>query len=161
RPLVRPVRSLRGAVRAVFPRRFAPQSRRRRAAPAHSLRVAPSTRFAALSAPPSLVAPLLVTQHPCALSPAALVPPDHPATLSLTLARLKAEAVAVRLGPADGVLVLGCDSVLEFDGAVLGKPADAAEATRRWYGMRGRRGVLHTGHCLISLGDGKRAEAVA
>jgi septum formation protein len=83
------------------------------------------------------------------------------ATLSLTLARLKAEAVAARLGPADDVLVLGCDSVLEFGGAVLGKPADAAEGARRWYAMRGRRGVLHTGHCLIHLGDGKRAEAVA
>ena len=27
--------------------------------------------------------------------------------------------------------------------------------------MRGRGGILHTGHCLIRLGDGKRAEAVA
>jgi septum formation protein len=81
------------------------------------------------------------------------------ATLCLVLARLKAEAVAARL---DGdALVLGCDSVLEFDGAALGKPADAAEATRRWHAMRGRGGILHTGHCLIRLGDGKRAEAVA
>jgi septum formation protein len=85
------------------------------------------------------------------------------ATLSLTLARLKAEAVAARLVPAEepGVLVLGCDSVLEFGGEVLGKPADATEAARRWYAMRGHSGVLHTGHCLIHLGDGKRAEAVA
>jgi septum formation protein len=81
------------------------------------------------------------------------------ATLCLFLARLKAEAVAARL---DGeVLVLGCDSVLEFAGAALGKPADAAEATRRWRAMRGRSGILHTGHCLIRLSDGKRAEAAA
>jgi septum formation protein len=85
---------------------------------------------------------------------------DHsdPALLCLTLARAKAESVAA--GVADG-LVLGCDSVLEFDGAALGKPADAAEATRRWYAMRGRHGVLHTGHCLVHAGTGKRAEAVA
>ncbi|TMM37538.1 MAG: septum formation inhibitor Maf [Actinobacteria bacterium] len=85
--------------------------------------------------------------------------PD-PAALGLELARAKASAVAERLGDADA-LVLGCDSVLEFDGQALGKPADAAEATRRWYEMRGRSGVLHTGHCVIQLGTGKRAEAVA
>lgn len=82
------------------------------------------------------------------------------ATLCLFLARLKAEAVATRLD-GDDALVLGCDSVLEFDGAALGKPADAAEAIRRWRAMRGRSGILHTGHCLIRLGDGKRTEAVA
>jgi septum formation protein len=76
--------------------------------------------------------------------------------LCLTLARLKAEAIA---GEARGRLVLGCDSVLAFDGEILGKPADADEATKRWLRMRGRTGVLHTGHCLIQ--DDRRAEAVA
>ncbi len=85
--------------------------------------------------------------------------PD-PATLCLELARAKASAVAERWAAMD-TLVLGCDSVLDFDGAALGKPADAAEATRRWYAMRGRSGVLHTGHCLIEVGTGKRAQAVA
>ena len=45
--------------------------------------------------------------------------------------------------------MIGCDSVLELDGEVLGKPTDAAEATERWHRMRGRAGVLHTGHALI------------
>ena len=36
------------------------------------------------------------------------------------------------------VVVVGCDSVLELDGAVHGKPRDAAEADARWRGMRGR-----------------------
>ncbi|WP_433117694.1 Maf family protein [Micromonospora sp. CA-246542] len=58
-------------------------------------------------------------------------------------------------------LVIGCDSVLEFDGEILGKPADAADATRRWLRMRGRSGVLHSGHCLIDSVAGRRAEAVA
>ena len=93
--------------------------------------------------------------------------PD-PAALSLVLARWKAEAVAARVTDA---LVLGCDSVLEFAGQPLGKPADAAEAARRWYAMRGKSGVLHTGHALIRVGPGDaggtvggeqaRAEAVA
>src|SRR5829696_7810182 len=54
-------------------------------------------------------------------------------TLCATLARLKAEAVVTRLRlhapvPSGRTLVLGCDSLLEFDGEIHGKPADAREA---------------------------------
>lgn len=85
-----------------------------------------------------------------------------PAYLCGELARRKATTVAGRQEPAGpGVLVLGCDSVLEFDGAILGKPADASDATARWRRMRGRSGVLHTGHCLVDTASGRRAEAVA
>jgi septum formation protein len=83
--------------------------------------------------------------------------------LCATLARLKAEAVVTRLrqhGRGEG-LVLGCDSLLEFDGQILGKPVDAGEATARWRDMRGRAGVLHTGHCLVRVDDGQTAETVA
>lgn len=94
----------------------------------------------------------------------------RPETLCAVLARLKAQAVADRLrhgpGPTEGVLVLGCDSVLAFEGEALGKPVDAAEAVARWRRMRGRDGVLHTGHALVELssdrfGSGRTAEAVA
>jgi septum formation protein len=51
--------------------------------------------------------------------------------------------------------------MLEFDGRVLGKPADADEAIVRWRDLRGRSGVLHTGHCLIRVDDGIAAESVA
>ena len=71
--------------------------------------------------------------------------PD-PSALALRLAQLKAVAVAAN---APRSLVIGCDSVLEFDGDIFGKPADAAEATDRWKRMRGNSGVLHTGHCVI------------
>ena len=76
------------------------------------------------------------------------------------LADAKAEAVAGSLAGAvaDGpALVLGCDSLLEFEGVALGKPADRAEAEARWRRMRGGRGVLHTGHCLIDVVRGRRA----
>src|SRR5689334_19155235 len=62
------------------------------------------------------------------------------------LARAKAEDVA---GQIEHALVVGCDSVLELDGEVHGKPADAAEAVERWSRMSGRSGVLHTGHWLV------------
>ena len=81
-----------------------------------------------------------------------------PAELAGTLAELKASAVAATISQD---LVLGCDSVLGFDGEVLGKPADAAEATKRWLAMRGRSGVLYTGHCLIEADTGRRAGEVA
>jgi septum formation protein len=71
-----------------------------------------------------------------------------PAELALQLAELKCAAVAGLGDVPGGALVLGCDSVLELDGEALGKPADAAEARERWQRMRGRSGVLHTGHAL-------------
>jgi septum formation protein len=84
-----------------------------------------------------------------------------PAEAALLLARAKAEAVATA---ASDVVVVGCDSVLELDGAVHGKPRDAAEATARWRAMRGRSGVLHSGHWVVdrrTAGHGGAAGAVA
>lgn len=81
--------------------------------------------------------------EPAVLAAAGDVPP---AEAVLLLARAKARDVAP--GHA-GALVLGCDSMLEIDGRVLGKPADAAEAADRWRAMRGRSGRLHSGHWLV------------
>jgi septum formation protein len=82
-----------------------------------------------------------------------------PAELALQLAELKCAAVAERDDVPQDALVLGCDSVLELDGEALGKPHDAAEATRRWQAMRGRSGVLHSGHCLRDVASGRVAAA--
>jgi septum formation protein len=90
--------------------------------------------------------------------------PLAPDQVALVLARGKAEAVSRTL---DDGLVLGCDSVLDLDGETHGKPRDAAEATQRWRRMRGRSGVLHTGHWLVDLrevedgGSGATIGAVA
>ncbi len=101
-----------------------------------------------------------------------------------TLARRKAEAVAARLsaipdaGEGDGrwpdpgegddrpqilgrPLVLGCDSVLAFDGEVRGKPGSTADAVAWWKGYRGRSGTLVTGHALVEVNSGRRAAAPA
>lgn len=61
---------------------------------------------------------------------------------------LKREALARGELPGEA-LVLGCDSLLELDGEALGKPESYADSIARWQHMRGRKGVLHTGHCLI------------
>jgi septum formation protein len=87
-----------------------------------------------------------------------------PEALCAVLARMKAHAVAERLRHSSEAdphsLVLGCDSVLAIGGRILGKPSDLEEARNRWEAMRGRSGVLHTGHCLIDLATGKTAERV-
>lgn len=79
---------------------------------------------------------------------------NSPGVLALELARLKASAVADVVEPHRPAWVVGCDSVLELDGAIHGKPADEDEARARWRAMRGRSGVLHTGHCLVDTSDG-------
>ncbi|MGA9748273.1 MAG: Maf family protein [Nocardioides sp.] len=79
-----------------------------------------------------------------------------PATVALRLADLKAAAVVARVQPADTSWVLGCDSVLELAGEALGKPDGADEARARWRAMRGRSGVLHTGHCLVEVTTSRR-----
>ena len=68
------------------------------------------------------------------------------ADYTLKLAQLKAVAVAADQRRA---IVIGCDSVLALDDEILGKPASEDEAIARWKQMRGRAGVLHTGHCVI------------
>jgi septum formation protein len=67
------------------------------------------------------------------------------------LAAAKASEVAKRESEA---LVIGADSLLEFAGKPLGKPADAAEARDRWRRMSGRSGILHTGQALFDVQDG-------
>ncbi|OEV10074.1 Maf family protein [Streptomyces nanshensis] len=83
-----------------------------------------------------------------------------PGELARVLAEAKARAVAALPEAADA-LVLGCDSVLELDGEPLGKPADPEEATARWKAMRGRSGVLQTGHCMLDTRTGKGSSATA
>lgn len=70
-----------------------------------------------------------------------LSPPD----LALTLARAKADAVASR---HPGRLVVGADQVLDLDGVVFHKPADAGEARAQLARLAGRTHVLHAAVAL-------------
>lgn len=83
-----------------------------------------------------------------------------PHEVALALAQAKTRAVA-GLPETDGALVVGCDSILEFEGRPLGKPDTPEEAVARWYAMRGRSGVLLTGHWLVDRATGKEAGDVA
>jgi len=79
------------------------------------------------------------------------------ATIVAVLAERKASAVAS--GRPDA-LVLGCDSLLDFDQVAWGKPASPEQAAELWRRMSGREGTLLTGHCLIQSGTGRVARGV-
>ena len=73
---------------------------------------------------------------------------DDPSQLVQQLALAKATAVWADIDP-DISLVLGCDSLLLFEGEVFGKPQDEEEAAARWRRMAGSSGSLLTGHALL------------
>jgi septum formation protein len=87
---------------------------------------------------------------------------SHPDPVQLVqlLARAKAGAVLESGLDREVSAVLGCDSVLAFDGEVFGKPADPQEAISRWRRMRGAWGELHTGHALLDPAGAERVAAV-
>jgi len=69
------------------------------------------------------------------------LPGEEPLAYVTRLARAKADAVA-------GGLVLAADTTVVLDGALLGKPADAAEATRMLRALGGRTHLVCTGVCV-------------
>jgi septum formation protein len=87
----------------------------------------------------------------------AVTAPDT-ATLVTVLAERKASAVAE---PSGRAVVVGCDSLLEFDGRPHGKPSSAEQARSWLRDMRGRSGTLYTGHCVIDEPTGQQVSAVA
>lgn len=81
-----------------------------------------------------------------------LLKPQSAIELTGMLAKAKAEAVSSQF---ENSLVLGCDSALEFEGEILGKPLVSEVAMARWLKMRGKSGVLHSGHHLIDTSNSR------
>lgn len=88
-------------------------------------------------------------------------PEAGPAEQVQELARAKALEVAGRTHAQEARVVVGCDSMLEIDGVVVGKPASAQQARERWLSMRDRSGTLHSGHFLVRTADGASAQGVS
>lgn len=53
------------------------------------------------------------------------------------------------------IALVACDSMLEFEGQMLGKPLDKQIAETRAKKMRGKTTILHTGHVLIKIDPNK------
>jgi septum formation protein len=89
---------------------------------------------------------------------AGLVDPT-PDALVAALAEAKASAVLPLIAAEhDDAVIVGCDSMLLHNGAVLGKPGTVEAARSRWTSMAGTTGELLTGHSVIRL-DGQTATA--
>jgi septum formation protein len=85
-----------------------------------------------------------------------------PAKVVTALACAKAGAVGERLAATTpDAIVIGCDSMLSIDGALVGKPGTREQARRRWAVMAGRSGQLVTGHAVLRLGDGAVGQVAA
>jgi septum formation protein len=77
-----------------------------------------------------------------------------PSEMVIALAILKAHTVKNTFDVGNNALIIGCDSTFEFEGESLGKPLTHENAVARAKKMRGKNGLLHTGHCIIDTAQG-------
>lgn len=83
------------------------------------------------------------------------MPDAGPGDKVTALAAAKAATVAARIAArhADAI-VIGCDSMLMVDGALVGKPHTVEVARKRWAAMAGGFAELYTGHAVLRLVSG-------
>lgn len=82
-------------------------------------------------------------------------PPDH----VVRVAREKARAVAPRFPDS---IVLGADTIIAFEGRILGKPKDPEDAARMLRDLSGKDHEVLTGFCVrVDLPEREVSEVVA
>lgn len=74
-----------------------------------------------------------------------------PDEVVMELSRQKAEDIATRHTGED-VVVIGADTVVAFDGKILGKPKDEADAVRMITSFQGKAHQVYTGVTLVFCG---------
>lgn len=72
----------------------------------------------------------------------------------VALSAAKAEAIE----HDDECVVVGCDSMLLFEGELVGKPGTPEVARERWRRVAGKSGVLITGHTVLRVSGGAVAD---
>jgi len=88
---------------------------------------------------------------------------NNPAEIVRNLSRQKALEVAGRLENADGpedFIVLGADTVVSYDGKILGKPASPDEAAVMLNMLNGEIHQVYTGVTILCVQNGKKTEKV-
>lgn len=85
----------------------------------------------------------------------AVIPGEAPLEYVTRLAREKAAAVPA----SPDEIILGADTTVVIDGQILGKPEDAADASRMLRALSGREHQVITGVC-VRRGDDVQAGAV-
>lgn len=76
----------------------------------------------------------------------------EPRDMCRELACRKALDIFNKLPVADRTdsIVIGCDTVVDLDGKVLGKPHSAQQATQMLQALSARTHKVHTGYCIVS-----------
>ena len=64
------------------------------------------------------------------------------------IARRKCMCIAKKLD--SDAIVIGCDTVVDLDGVMLGKPGTADEAAEMIRSLSGRTHLVHTGYAVVS-----------
>ena len=72
---------------------------------------------------------------------------SEPTELVQELASMKAADVFERYPDC---VVIGCDTVVDFEGVVMGKPKDRQDAKRMLNALSGKTHCVHTGVCILS-----------
>ena len=72
-----------------------------------------------------------------------------PKATALARARAKAELGQRIAGQVTETLYIGCDTVVDLDGEIFGKPRDEADARHMLKALSGREHSVHTGVCLL------------
>jgi septum formation protein len=82
-----------------------------------------------------------------------------PAEAVEQLSLRKAQAARARMEQPDQALILGADTIVVLEGAILGKPADEAEAIEMLTRLQGRRHEVFTGVSLVNAATGHATTA--
>lgn len=80
------------------------------------------------------------------------LPGEEPVALAIRLALSKANKVAQDHAAQPGTMVIGADTVVALDGALLGKPVDDTEAVAMLRQLRGKPHEVHSAVCLVRPG---------
>ena len=93
---------------------------------------------------------LLAAGIPHLVRPAAISEERHNEESPSAFVRRLAEAKARAIPRDPGDIVLGADTIVSLEGAVLGKPSDLADASRMLRALSGRKHSVYTGICILS-----------
>lgn len=95
-------------------------------------------------------------------SPAEIVIALAEAKVRAAEARLDAEATAGAAGGDEDLVIVGCDSMLEFEGRLMGKPSSPEQAFADFSSFSGKTACVHTGqHVAVRLVGGIRRQTSA
>ena len=80
----------------------------------------------------------------------------EPAGVVKNLSDQKASEVFERICGNEDLLVIGADTIVSFEGKILGKPKDHKEASDMLHMLNGNTHQVYTGVTLISMKDGAK-----